>query len=412
MADWQELTGLAERHGPGFWLLDTDRLRGTIESFQAAFERAGWPDTRLGWSVKTLWAEAAVRTALAAGCLGEVVSRHERDLVLALGASPGGMIINGPLKTADDILWACQHGAVVNLDGPDEVEATVELARAQPGLALRVGLRANVDVGQGDRGRFGIDAEDGSLARAHRQLESQPGVRVVGLHLHISGARPPVAFGRRAERLVALADELWPAGGPAGPEYLDIGGGFAGQMPESLAAQLDYPAPSPDDYASAIVAPLLRRWPRGGPRLYLEPGVALAADAMSFAARVDAVKAIGGVRHAIVTGSAFLTSPARHRYELPHRVVRAPGRAGRAGQQPTVVSGWTCVEDDILVRSLDEDVEVGDWLLVENCGAYTFTLAPRFIRGVPAVLVPGADGWVEARGAETVRDWLSGQRSD
>ena len=46
----------------------------------------------------------------------EVVSAHERDLAVALGATPGDIIVNGPLKSDVDLLWAHQHGAVLNLD--------------------------------------------------------------------------------------------------------------------------------------------------------------------------------------------------------------------------------------------------------------------------------------------------------
>jgi diaminopimelate decarboxylase len=86
-------------------------------------------------------------------------------------------------------------------------------------------------------------------------------------------------------------------------------------------------------------------------------------------------------------------------------VIRADGASSAEG--PTVVSGWTCMEDDVLSRRCPFKLERGDWLLFDNCGAYTFVLNPRFVRGTPAVLVraPGGE-WTVSRPADTVQTWL------
>jgi diaminopimelate decarboxylase len=229
-------------------------------------------------------------------------------------------------------------------------------------------------------------------------------VTVNALHVHASAARQPASYTRRIERLIALVRELWPQG--RAPEYLDIGGGFCGAMPEALARQLGSSPPSPDEYAGAIVPAMIRQWPAGGPWLILEPGMALAADAMRFAARVGATKTIAGVRHAIVTASVHTLKPTLHRMDMPFEVVRADGTSPEDG--PTVVSGWTCMEDDVLSRGCPLKLERGDWLVFANCGAYTFVLNPRFIRGTPAVLARDADGrWTVARPADSVQAWLA-----
>ena len=133
--------------------------------------------------------------------------------------------------------------------------------------------------------------------------------------------------------------------------------------------------------------------------------MALAADAMQFAARVGATKTIADVRHAIVTASVYTLKPTLHRMDMPFHVVRADGASPSEG--PTVVSGWTCIEDDVLSRGCFLKLERGDWPVFDNCGAYTFVLNPRFIRGTPAVLVREPDGqWTVSRPADTVQAWL------
>jgi diaminopimelate decarboxylase len=403
IASWSQLESLAAKHGDGFWMLDVERFRRNLDEFVHEFVQAGWPATVAAWSFKTSWLPPIVCAAKNAGALSEVVSRHEYDLALALGVDAASIVYNGPLKTRHDLDRACGHGARVQLDGLDEVADLKSLARERRHRSFRVGLRANVEIGQTARGRFGLDAESGDLQQAFRELIAEPNIVVNGLHVHISGARDVDAYTRRIERLVQLADELWPEGRE--PDYLDIGGGFSGAMPETLWRQMASPPPTPQAYAAAIVPTLLRRWPQGGPRLIVEPGMALAADTMQFAARVGAVKTIAGMRHAIVTASVYTVKPTLHEMNMPLRVVRADHAAPAEGA--TVVSGWTCMEDDVLSRTCPFRLERGDWLLFDNCGAYTFVLNPRFVRGTPAVLMRGrSGGWTVSRPADTVQAWL------
>ena len=400
---WSQLESLASAHGEGFWMLDLERFRRNLDEFVREFVQAGWKDTVVAWSLKTSWMPLVVRAAMNAGALLEVVSRHEYDLAAALGADPASIVYNGPLKTRQDLDYACGRGSLVHLDSLDEVADLVSLARLHRDRTFGLGLRANVDIRQSARGRFGIDAESGDLQRAFRQLAAEPNVAVNGLHLHVSAAREVAAFTRRIERLILLVGELWPEGG--GPEYLDIGGGFSGRMPESLSKQLGAPPSCPSAYAEAIVPALLRRWPTCGPRLIVEPGMALAADTMQFAARVGATKTIAGVRHAIVTASMHTVKPTLHKWDMPFRVVRSDN--GAPTEEPTVVSGWTCMEEDVLSRGCRFKLERGDWLIFDNCGAYSFVLNPRFIRGTPAVLLYEPERrWKVARPADTVQAWL------
>jgi diaminopimelate decarboxylase len=401
---WSQLELLAAEHGDGFWMLDLERFRRNLGEFLHEFAQAGWPQTVAAWSFKTSWLPPIVRAAMKAGALSEVVSRYEYDLALALGADPASIIYNGPLKTPQDLDRACGHGSQVHLDGLDEVVDLKSLARDRRDRSFRVGLRANVEIGQTARGRFGLDAESGDLQQAFRELVSEPNIVVNALHVHVSGARQADAFTRRIERLVQLIEELWPEG--CGPDYLDIGGGFSGSMPELLSRQMGSLPPTPQAYAAAIVPTLLRRWPQGGPRLIVEPGMALAADTMQFAARVGAIKTIAGVRHAIVTASVYTVKPTLHKMDMPLRVVRADDASPAEG--PTVVSGWTCMEDDVLSRGCPLRLERGDWLLFDNCGAYSFVLNPRFIRGTPAVIMRGVtSGWQVVRPADTIQSWLA-----
>jgi diaminopimelate decarboxylase len=353
--------------------------------------------------VKTQWLPAVLRAAIEEHASLEVVSEHELNLATASGAEPATIIFNGVGKTSSELERAFDMGVRVHLDSDAEAQEVIRLAIRRPSLCFRIGLRANIDIGV-KRGRFGIDAEDGQLQAAWRKLRHVKNIMIEGLHVHISGARLATQFGARMERLISLTDELW--GTTGAPDYLDIGGGFCGTMPEELAVQMPYAAPTFDDYAAAIAAPYLRRWPKVGPRLVLEPGVSVAADVGWLAARVLAVKHIAGQRHAITSASVYTVKPMQHKMNMPFIHIPAHPRQS-PGAEHTVISGYTCMESDVIHANAAAPVEPGDWLLFANCGAYTNVLTPRFIRGVPPVFVESSGALCLAMRGEVAEDWLA-----
>jgi diaminopimelate decarboxylase len=403
---YRELNEASARHGDGFWIFSIDRIRHNIHAFRDAFKDAGLPNVELGWSVKTQWWPEVLKAVFADRIAAEVVSRHEMDLVLKLGADPKTLIFNGVGKSIRDIELGLALGARIHLDSEDEVEDLLSLAATNEDRQYCVGLRANVDLGTGHRGRFGLDSTSGQLQAAFSRLNTRPNVNVNSLHVHASGARSLQNFQTRMSALVDLADQLWQSG--SAPAYLDIGGGFCGEVPEELACQMAGPWPSLPEYAAAIAEPYLRRWPRNGPLLVLEPGVALAADAAWFAARVLAIKQIAGQRHAITSASVFTVKPMRHPFDMPfiHVPPEPAPLHDNTSAKTTVVSGYTCMEADILHRNTHDPLERGDWLLFSNCGAYANVLTPRFIRAVPAVLRLDNDALTLSARAENVDDWL------
>jgi diaminopimelate decarboxylase len=402
LPSWQELENLAEQNGDSMWLLDSEKFNANSIAFRNAFIEAGWSNTTLAWSLKTLWIPPVVEAAIALGGLAEVVSPIEYDIAIALGIDPRLVIVNGPLKTISHLDRVTAAGSQVNLDGPDEAADILTLVKKYPGRQFRVGLRVNIDIGIGQRSRFGFDAETDDLFVTFRELATCPQIAINGLHVHQNNTRVPEIYRRQSGRIVELVDALW--GSESSPDFIDLGGGFAGAMPESLWRQIGHMPASPEAYAAAIIGELRRRWPEGGPQLILEPGIALAANAMRFACRVGAIKMISGIRHAFVTASVYAVKPTLHPYDLPMQVVRPNDRLPNPGH--TTVSGWTCVEDDILATDCELELVRGDWLVFDNCGAYSFVMSPRFIRGTPAIVEHRADGWRTVRRADTAADWL------
>ena len=127
------------------------------------------------------------------------------------------------------------------------------------------------------------------------------------------------------------------------------------------------------------------RWPQDKlPGLILEPGVSMVASSLDFVAKVIDVKNVNGRNFALVDGSAYNIKPSLHKINLPHAIIKSNGTEEKGIYS---VVGYTCMEKDILLENVETSlIEKGDFIRIENAGAYTIVLTPPFINVAPPIL--------------------------
>jgi len=404
MDDHARLEALLADTGGAAYVCDLDRLGANVSRFLGAF-RAVYAPTRLAYSYKTNYLPALCREADRLGLLAEVVSGMEYEWAVLCGVPAQRIVFNGPAKTAPEIGQALADGALVNVDSLGEAQLVAGLAARLDGPA-RVGIRCNLDLDwHGRSSRFGIAQAGGDLARAWQVLTAVPNLRIEGLHCHTSFDRSAPSYRRRAERMVALAARLFER---EAPRFIDIGGGFSGPMPPELAAQFDAPPPSPEDYAGAVGEVMARAFgPSGGPELWLEPGVALVGDVLSYVCRVEQVKTVAGRRVAVASGASHDIRIVPNRYNPPLRVVRRAGAGGDGLPAPLDLVGHTCLEHDVIVRDGAQALAPGDIVVLSNVGAYSMVVSPNFIRTSPPVVAWRDGGWQFLRRRLSARELMA-----
>lgn len=397
---WAKCDAAATRHGASFYLADLTYFEENCRRFLAAF-RAIYPNTNIGYSYKTNYLPQFIRSADALGAYAEVVSRFEFDLAAELGIPGNRVIFNGPVKRSADLIQAFAVGARVNADSITELKQIIEIAGSlrQP---TSVGIRCY--LGEDAPGsRFGIDLSTPEAAEVLAALASTSTLRLTGLHCHHSGSRSAERYRARMRAMIQLHAH---AVSGCALDYIDIGGGFASGMSPALAAQLAGSVASFDDYAEAVAGEMRRAYGEAGPELILEPGMAVLADTMAFVTRVETLKSLGGRRLAVVDGSVFNIKPLRGSINLPVTVIPAEHDNQRS-PGPWDIVGHTCMEVDTLHTGYDGPIGIGDYIVVENVGAYTNVLNSAFIRGTPAVLeLDGDQPGAVLRRESTVRDLL------
>lgn len=406
LGSYRELAAIARQHGSPFYFFDRDAFIRNVRAIRAAF-RKRYPHTLVGYSYKTNYIPYLCRLARDLGSQAEVVSRLELDLAIRIGCPPEEIIFNGPVKTAEDIAFALNAGVLVNVDSLRELEFVTDLARQTPGKPVRIGLRINVslvdETGASQlqnglsAGRFGL-SEDG-LVTAKGMLSRHPEIQVCSLHGHTSSAtRSLWVYRTITARLVDVAARHF----RDSIDYINVGGGFYGR-PVPEMGLID--TPSYDDYAGTICEVLnADHWVASRkPHLVIEPGMAVTADTLSFVTRVFEVKRCGDRHLAVVDGSIFNVKPTLHRHNHPFTIVGKEDAANPGGRYSIV--GATCMEKDCLLQEVDcVELRRGDFVRIDNVGAYTVVLTPPFIHPAPPVLVRAPQGYVAIRRRQNFDD--------
>lgn len=377
-----QVPDLLARFGSPLFLVDEAALRSAYREFHRAFAAAGI-EAWIAYSYKTNTLPAVCAILHEEGARAEVVSGMEYALARALGVAPADIVFNGPAKTRADLAQALGEGAVVVIDGFDELDAVVAVAAALARPA-RIGLR--LDLGEAGWSRFGIRYANGVAARALRQIAGAANLSLELLHRHAgTDHRDPEPYFRAARALLQVRADAAALG--LDITTLDFGGGFPATLPVA-------------PFAAAIA----RGIGREKVRVAVEPGRALVERAMRLACTVMAVKEMPAGGRAVVVDAGINLLPPLCR-SAP-RPIHAPAVAGE--MRPAAVFGPLCMPEDCLAESsMLPPVHPGDVLLVEEAGAYTLSQSNEFTTPRPAAILLGPHGPEVIRRREDWRDVIA-----
>ena len=349
-----------------------------IENYRA-FENAlksVYPHYKVSYSYKTNYTPYICRLVKKLGGYAEVVSEMEYRLAKRIGYGDEKIIFNGPAKEI-------HPNCILNVDSIDELKSIG---------SHRVGLRINLDVGQGFISRFGIDVSDLDEAFAIG------GNRISGIHCHISQARSLDAWKMRGEIMLKIADKYF---GFSGPEYIDLGSGMFGDMSDELKAQFSE-VPTYQEYAECVAGLFATRYPDSGPVLFTEPGTTLVNRYFDFICSVQSIKYIRGKTFVVLNGSKHNIGEICELKNLPLEVIHNGGKI--QSLHNAVLCGYTCLEHDVMRKSFDGELAIGDTLIFQNVGGYSIVSKPPFIRPNYPIYAKSGEQFILIKRQETFND--------
>lgn len=386
MMNWEGAEALAQQSGDGFFVFDEARFRSNFQALHKAFSDHYAP-VKIGYSYKTNYTPYLCKIVHELGGFAEVVSVMEYRLAQKLGVPGERIIFNGPCKNKEEFEEAAASGTTLNLDSARDIALLGEFATAHPTTRATLVLRCNFALRDGEISRFGLDVGSDEFNAALAMIDAHDTLELSGLHCHFPD-RDLESFGLRAHKLVALAKELFPNGAP---RTLNIGGGYFSNMPEALRQSFSAPPASFEDYGKLVGDILSDAYPdeNDRPTLFLEPGTAVVADTFSFFCRVLSVRSVRGRDIATVAGSMFDISPTARSRNLPASIV---SQSGETGETSYDITGFTCIEGDILTEGLSGQIAADDFIRYDNVGSYSVVMRPPFILPARAVFANTPNG--------------------
>ncbi|WP_432477218.1 type III PLP-dependent enzyme [Nocardioides sp. GXQ0305] len=292
------------------------------------------------------------------GCCFDVASPHEVAGALAAGARPDQLLYSNPVKSRHDI--ACAYADGIRLFVVDSLAEVRKVAAVAPGSEVLCRMLTSGDGSDWPLSRkFGCAAtECAEILRAAAGL----GLRPAGVSFHVgSQQRRPDAWAEPIAAAGGVFAELHAVG--LQPWLLDLGGGFPADLEEGH--------PPLEEYGAAIDAALATTFGGRRPRLVIEPGRGVVADAGTLVATVVAVLDRGGTRWVYLDAGVFTGLVETLEEAIRYRITTTVG--GPVG--PAVLAGPTCDSADVLYQRnpvlLTLALAEGDLVELHACGAYT-----------------------------------------
>jgi diaminopimelate decarboxylase len=399
-----DCVSLAGKYGTPLYVTSEDRICEHFQDYKKALS-ARYDRVQMLFAAKANGNLAVMRALAKLGAGADVFSSGELALALEAGMPAKKLLFNGSSKTKADLALAVQHGVKVSVDSLDELHQLDAVAR-DAGKVAAISFRVNpaLEVPTHPKiatglatSKFGIPHEQ--IPAAYSEALACKNVKPVGIHCHIGSQILEVGpFAKATEVMVRIAKELSEMGVKL--EFLDLGGGLG--IPYHHDTD---PAPTPEDYANAVMPVFLAGIKAAGitPELWIEPGRFLVADSTVLLTRVNSTK-IAHKRFANVdAGFNLLIRPAM--YDSYHEVIVA-NHADAPQTAEYTVTGPICETGDILApdRKLPE-LAAGDLIAVLDTGAYGYAMSSQYNGRprCPEVLIHGKDAALMRR-SETLSD--------
>jgi diaminopimelate decarboxylase len=391
---------LARSFGTPLYVIDGAAVRERMRRYRDALSRHGGVAT---YAAKAFLTAAIVRAAAAEGLWLDVVSGGELRLALRAGMPAERILLHGNNKSDAELMDAVNAGVGrIVVDSLAEIGRIDALARRRgrrQAVMLRVapgvegGAHLHIQTGQEDS-KFGLGLRSGEALEGVRRALAAGALTLQGLHCHIGSQILDLSpFERATDAMLSFAFEARAATG-WWPAELDLGGGLGVRyLPE------DAP-PTIEEHVAATAGRTAARLAQAGvapPRVLLEPGRAIVAEAGVTLYTVGERKEIPGVRTYVAVDGGMGDNPRPALSGARYSAVLAD-RADRVGSELVTIAGRYCESGDLLVRDAWlPPARAGEILAVLSTGAYTHSMASTYNRVPRSAVV-----WVEHGRARVV----------
>lgn len=388
---------LQATYGTPLYIMSEPELERRLDLVRNAFLDK-YPNTYALYASKAMSIAAVYDKVMAAGLSIDVVSRGEMFVALHAGVPADRIHVHGSNKTVQDITFALENGIIhFTIDNMREIGLLSGLAAEQGvdvDVLLRIvpqvvgGAHEAIQTGGVDT-KFGFPTHDDTYLEAIKATLQAERLQLRGIHCHVgSQIQEPTLFINTVKTMVNFIETIRQETGYTA-DVLNIGGGFGVAYLES-DDPLDFA-----DTMTQVMDTLVAEVERFGlplPKIGIEPGRWLVANAGATLYEVGTVKEVSGVRTYVSVDGGMTDNIRPALYDAEYDVIAAT-RMDEAKTLEAKIVGACCESGDIISnRSLIPPVEAGDLLLVKATGAYNFSMASNYNQMLRPAVVFVKDG--------------------
>jgi diaminopimelate decarboxylase len=374
---------LAKKFGTPLYVFDEVTLRSKCQEFKTEFTKRH-SNTLIIYASKAFLNQALATIFKEEGLGLDVVSGGELSVAQSVDFPPEKVFFHGNNKTADELKLALNWGiGRIVVDNLDELELLNSLA-GKMGVRQTILLRLTPGVDPHTHrhtttgildSKFGFPLATGQAETAVTKAMAASNLNLAGLHFHLGSPIPDTSPYQIAISLVLNFAKDMATKYDFHIAELSPGGGFA------VRYTVDYQTPSIADYAEAITAKVkssAHELDLIHPKLIIEPGRAIVAQAGVALYTVGSIKEIPGVRKYICVDGGMGDNIRPALYEARYEALVA-NKVSDDKPTNVTIAGKYCESGDILARDVSlASVSAGDIIAIPVSGAYSIPMSSNY----------------------------------
>ncbi len=403
----RDITELTEKYGTPLYLMDEDKIRANCRAYKKAMAECFGDGSFPVFASKAACFKRIYEIMKEENMGIDLVSSGEIATAVKAGFPMENSYFHGNNKTDFDINFAMDNGVgYFMVDNMCELKAINAFA-SERGITQKVILRltpgidphtyAAVATGKVDS-KFGIAIETNQAEDFVKEAKDFSNIQIVGYHCHVGSQvfneEGNVYLDAATIMLKFFADMYHNYGVKA--EILNMGGGFGVRYTDAdpymdIAGNIETLAKHIKDIASKLDVPM--------PRVLMEPGRSIVADAGMTLYSVGTIKEITGYKNYVSVDGGMTDNPRYALYGSKYTVLLANRMDEKADFECDVV-GRCCESGDIIQPGVVMPKPVrGDIVAVCTTGAYNYSMASNYNRipRPPVVMLRGKEDYVAVK---------------
>lgn len=352
---------LASDNDDAFYLLDVNDISMKYRKWVEKI-----PRVTPFYAVKCNNDENVLRNLARSGAGFDCASKLELKMILELNVAPDRIIYAHTVKQISHLKYAAEKRVMrVTFDSPEELKKIKQFhPKAQVVLRIRFDAKNSI-INLGVKFGCDPDAEAPILIQMCKDMQME----LIGVSFHVgSGTQDYEIF----ERALATVRRLFDVAIGIGFDlrFVDIGGGFMGNDISLL-----------DHYAESINRGIERYFPDESISIISEPGRYFVESAFTLATQIVLRRtAIDGHVNYYINEGIYMSFLISYIYEekLCFEIIRQSTTESTTERLSTVWGSSCNSKDKIIDSRMIPELNIGDWLVFRNMGAYTTNVSTSF----------------------------------